>query len=212
MSRLKGSTRLRLLLAVAVGAVLGIVLGLTMGGSFAIMIAIAVAEAVFLVSSWLSLSPMDAEQTRDSVTGEDLSPSADEALTAGAAALAVITVVSLHLGSSGSGGGATLGAVITLIGVFGAWACVHQTYAVHYAHRYYSTGGGLDFGDDEDPAYSDFLYVAYAIGMTYGVTDTGATSRGMRRIVLRHGLISFVFGLVILGAAVNLVAGIFGFD
>ncbi|UEJ81358.1 DUF1345 domain-containing protein [Brachybacterium halotolerans subsp. kimchii] len=210
MTRLKDSTRLRLLLAIVVGGALGVLLWLATDRVHATMIAITVGETVFLVTSWLSLWPMDAEQTRRSVGREDLRPSADEALTAGASALAVITVVALHLGAAGPSGASTMGAIITLVGVFGAWACVHQTYAVHYAHRYYATGGGLDFGDDEPPAYSDFLYVAYAVGMTYGVTDTGAVDRGMRKIVLRHGLVSFVFGLVILGAAVNLVAGVFG--
>lgn len=210
MATLKVSTRVRLLLAVAVGVALGIVLGLLTDRVYGTMIGVTAGETVFLVSSWLSLWPMDADETRRSVSREDLRPSADEALTAVACALAVVTVVALHLGAAGPGAATPLGAVITLVGVFGAWACVHQTYAVHYAHRYYATGGGLDFGDDVPPAYADFFYLAYAVGMTYGVTDTGATDRGMRRIVLRHGLVSFVFGLVILGAAVNLVAGVFG--
>lgn len=210
MARLQESTRPRLVLAVLVGGALGAVLWVLDDHTRAVMIGVTVGEAVFLVASWLSLWPMDAERTRRAASREDLRPAADEGITAGASALAVIVTVALHLGAGGSGGANPLGAVITLLGVFGAWACVHQTYAIHYAHRYYAEGGGLDFGDDDPPTYQDFLYVAYAVGMTYGVTDTGAVSRRMRGIVPRHGLVSFAFGLVILGAAVNLVAGVFG--
>jgi uncharacterized membrane protein len=46
--------------------------------------------------------------------------------------------------------------------------------------------------------------------MTYQVSDTTLRDRGIRRTVLGHALISYVFGVVIVAAGVNVVAGLFG--
>ena len=43
--------------------------------------------------------------------------------------------------------------------------------------------------------------------MTYQVSDTGVTSRRIRRSVLRHALLSFLFGTVIVAVTINVVAG-----
>jgi uncharacterized membrane protein len=44
--------------------------------------------------------------------------------------------------------------------------------------------------------------------MTFQVSDTDITQQRMRRAVLRHALLSFLFGSVILAATVNVVAGL----
>lgn len=66
--------------------------------------------------------------TERNVGREDPSPIFDEVLVAIVAALAVVSVLVVQ-----QSGNTALGAVLTLVGVFGAWACIHQTYAVHYA-------------------------------------------------------------------------------
>ena len=50
------------------------------------------------------------------------------------------------------------------------------------------------------PDYRDFAYTAFTVGMTYQVSDTDITQRVLRHTVLRHALLSFVFGAVIIGA------------
>ena len=40
------------------------------------------------------------------------------------------------------------------------------------------------------------------------VSDTSLTSSVMRLTVIRHALLSYMFGAVILGTAINLVAGL----
>ena len=45
--------------------------------------------------------------------------------------------------------------------------------------------------------------------MTFQVSDTNITSREIRRTVLRHGLLSFLFNTVIVALALNLVIGQF---
>ena len=45
--------------------------------------------------------------------------------------------------------------------------------------------------------------------MTYQVSDTNVTSAAIRPVVLRHCLLSYVFGAAILATTINLVAGSF---
>ena len=62
--------------------------------------------------------------------------------------------------------------------------------------------------NDERPCFSDFAYLAFTIGMTYQVSDTDLTTKGFRRLALRHALLSYLFGTVIIAATINLVAGL----
>jgi uncharacterized membrane protein len=58
------------------------------------------------------------------------------------------------------------------------------------------------------PDYRDFAYTAFTVGMTFQVSDTDITSQEMRRAVLRHALLSFLFGAVILATTINVIAGL----
>ena len=44
--------------------------------------------------------------------------------------------------------------------------------------------------------------------MTYQVSDTALRTPQVRRIALRHTLLSYVFGTVIVAATINLVVGL----
>ena len=47
-----------------------------------------------------------------------------------------------------------------------------------------------------------------SIGMTYQVSDTDLTTHAMRATALRHALLSFLFGSVILGTTINLIVSL----
>ena len=96
-----------------------------------------------------------------------------------------------------------------LCGVFLAWAALHLMYATRYAYVYYEANGGIDFNTDDPPAYRDFFYFSYNLGMTYQVSDTSVSNRTIRAVALRHCLLSYAFGTVILATTINLVAGMF---
>ena len=118
----------------------------------------------------------------------------------------VAIVVLLLLSGSGSGRAA---AALAAGGVFMVWAGLHLMYATRYAHLFYgAAAGGIDFNSDDPPAYRDFLYFSYNLGMTYQVSDTDVSSSTIRAIVLRHCLLSYAFGTVILATTINLVASI----
>jgi uncharacterized membrane protein len=104
---------------------------------------------------------------------------------------------------------ANIAALVGVGSVAAAWLMVHTIFTVRYALLYYTdSAGGINFNQSEPPAYADFAYVAFTIGMTYQVSDTDLKSRAIRRTALRHGLLSYLLGAVILAATVNLVAGL----
>ena len=66
----------------------------------------------------------------------------------------------------------------------------------------------MHVGVDPPPAYRDFAYHAFTIGMTFQVSDTPFTTSAIRRTALVHGLMSYLLGTAILAATVNLIAGL----
>ena len=101
-----------------------------------------------------------------------------------------------------------LGAVAT------AWALTHTAYTLRYAHLYYRDDGdgegGLSFPGDAPPAYLEFAYFAFTIGMCFQTSDVTVNSRLIRRAVLGHAILSFLYNTTILATAVSLVVGFLG--
>jgi uncharacterized membrane protein len=88
-----------------------------------------------------------------------------------------------------------------------AWLILQTIFMLRYARLYYERGDGVDFGG-EAPDYHDFAYLAFTIGMTYQVSDTAITRRELRRTVLRHALLSFVFATAFIAVLINVVGGL----
>jgi uncharacterized membrane protein len=197
----------RLALAVVVGAVVGLLGGAVVDWSLGLLVGVAAAPAVFVAVSLALLWPMDAQQTREHALCEDFHRFVGEVVIVG---LAVTTLAGILVLMSLTGSGsARAAALLGLAAVFLSWAMVHLMYAARYAHLYYSDPpGGIDFNADEPPAYADFCYFSYNLGMTYQVSDTTVSRSDIRTAVLRHALLSYLFSAVILGATINLVAGI----
>ena len=59
------------------------------------------------------------------------------------------------------------------------------------------------------PNGADFFYLGFTIGMTYQVSDTTLRDPQIRRSVLAHAVLSYVFGVVIVAGSVNLISGLF---
>ncbi len=66
-------------------------------------------------------------------------------------------------------------------------------------------GGGLIFPRDPEPDYWDFVYLAFAIGTATQVSDVEVCSKRIRRTVLAHGIVSFVFNVTVIALTVGLV-------
>jgi uncharacterized membrane protein len=70
--------------------------------------------------------------------------------------------------------------------------------------------GGIDFHDDDQPDYLDLAYLALTIGMAFQVSDTDITEKPIRRVAIKHALLSYLFGTVILSVTVSSVAALLG--
>lgn len=94
-----------------------------------------------------------------------------------------------------------------------SWTFIHALFAFHYAHDYYGEGNranGLIFPGDDKPDYWDFAYFSFVIGMTFQVSDVQVSNRLIRRLVVIHGALSFVFNTAILAVTVNLASNALG--
>jgi uncharacterized membrane protein len=171
-----------------------------------VLSAIASTAAVFVLTGWRALWPMDAESTSRHARRDEFEPRLEEVVVVAWALAGLIAVaLLLLLGRTDD----PFVALLALAGVAMSWAGLHLMYAARYAYLFYSNApGGIDFNGDESPAYRDFLYFSYNLGMTYQVSDTDVSSRTIRAVVLRHCLLSYAFGTVILATTINLIAGI----
>lgn len=68
--------------------------------------------------------------------------------------------------------------------------------------------GGLIFPDDEHPDYWDFFYFATSIGATSQTSDVSIRSKGIRRLVTLHAIVSFFFNTMVLAMTINLAASL----
>jgi uncharacterized membrane protein len=173
------------------------------------------AAAAFLAIIWPIILRGDYAHTRKLATREDETRGSATVLLIGAS-IGSLMGVAFTLGLAGQRTGTPRLLLIGLavLTVVLSWLVVHTVYILRYAHLYFISPvspGGIDFGDparQDRPAYLDFAYFAFTIGMTYQVSDTTVRDPVIRRAVLRHALLSFLFGVVILGGSVNLIAGL----
>jgi uncharacterized membrane protein len=102
---------------------------------------------------------------------------------------------------------------LCIVAVASAWVLTHSAYALRYAHLYYRDDeegvGGLSLPGDAAPAYLDFAYFAFTIGMCFQVSDISISSPQIRRAVLGHSVLSFLYNTAILATAINLAVGSF---
>lgn len=201
------SAQARLAISLVVGVVVLLLVGLLSSPLLWVLSGIAGMGAVFVLIGLVVLWPMTPDSTRRHARREDYRPHVEELLVAAAALGSLVgIVVLLVLGNSSTRNAA---AAIGLVGVFLAWAMLHLMYTARYAYLYYGDPvGGIDFNSNDRPSYRDFFYFSYNLGMTYQVSDTDVSSTSIRSVVLRHCLLSYVFGTVILATTINLVAGL----
>jgi uncharacterized membrane protein len=196
----------RLAISLVVGIVVLLVVSLLASPLLGVLSGIAGMGVVFVLAGFAVLWPMTPDSTRDHAMRENYHPHAEELLIAAAALGSLVLIVVLLVGDSST---RNIAAAIGLAGVFLTWAMLHLMYAARYAYLYYQdSAGGIDFNSNDQPSYRDFFYFSYNLGMTYQVSDTGVSSTAIRSVVLRHCLLSYVFGTVILATTINLVAGL----
>jgi uncharacterized membrane protein len=198
--------------AAVVAGLLVLVVALVLGAAWPVALTggWGVTALVIVASVWVRIYPMDAEETKAHARAEDFSrPASDLAVLA--ASVGSLGAIAYTVHRAGNAHGATKGLLIALaVGVVAlSWLTVHTLYLLRYGDVYYEDPvGGIDFNDDDPPDYHDFAYLALTIGMTYQVSDTDLTGKRVRRVAIRHALLSYLFGTVIVATTVSSVAGL----
>jgi uncharacterized membrane protein len=205
---LRETVAVRIAVATLLGVVVALAVGNTIGWRFAIVGWI-VTASVYVIWTRIILGGMDAEQTCTYVTREDPTRWAADAVIVSASVASLGGVGYVVAAASRSDSGAVAAAVVGILTVAASWFAVHTLFTVHYARLYYSDKpGGINFHDPEPPRFRDFAYVAFTIGMTFQVSDTEIGLTSIRATVLRHALLSYLLGAVVLAVTINLIAGL----
>jgi uncharacterized membrane protein len=198
----------RLTWALFGGAVAGVVASLLTPLSASILLGWDVAVLIYLAWTWSAVQGLDPEVTAQLARREDPSTPVADLVVIGAGT-AMLAAVGFALAKAGEAAGGMKAYLVTLglVSVVLSWAVVHTVFALKYARAYYAEpAGGIEFNEDEPPNYIDFAYYAFTVGMTFQVADTNITSRAVRRTTLHHALLSYLFGSVLLGLVINVVA------
>jgi uncharacterized membrane protein len=134
---------------------------------------------------------------------------------AGAAFFGMLAILGVLQQAKSTGGHVTLElALLAAVTILLSWLFAHTVFAVHYAHDYYgdlkhNRAPGLAFpGNDDTPDYWDFMYFSFVVGMTCQVSDVQVTRDHWRRLVLAHGVVSFLYNTIVLALSINLIAGL----
>lgn len=210
----------RLLIGAIVGAAMGFAAEGVLRTPFRVAAGWIVAVTVYLVLTALVIGPAGPEQCRHYSRLQDPRRWIIMVMMVIAAGVSLLALgTSFAKAANETDVGLTLRLVFAALTIIASWTLTHSVFGLHYAHHFYGDDetreglqdrGGLQFPGNDAPDYWDFLYFSYVVGMTCQVSDVQVTSRGMRRMVLLHGVLSFFFNTFILALAVNFVAGSLG--
>lgn len=171
-----------------------------------------------LTLAWLMMATATTQQIRRRARRQDDGRLAISILLVIAACISLLAIVFMLSNSKNLPATiVTLHVTLAAMTIICSWLLIHTVFALHYAHYYYQDDsntpdedlvGGLDFPDEKEPDYWDFLYFSLVIGMTFQVSDVQISSRSIRHQALVHSVLSFFFNTVILALSINIVAGL----
>jgi uncharacterized membrane protein len=204
------ASRMRLVSMLVLGIVVGVGMSFGTRWQYAASTGWDAAALFFILSVWLAFARMGPAQTSEFATREDPGAVLSDLIVV-LAAVASLGAIGAMLIDAQSEKGATqdLIAGLAVVSIALSWFTVHTLFTLRYARAYYTgPDGGVNFNQDEPPRYVDFAYLAFTIGMTFQVSDTDLQTPAIRALALRHALLSYLFGAVILASTINLVAGL----
>ena len=198
----------RLALAIVVGVVSGVLFSRFGGWELGLVAGWGMFCLTYVTSVWVSIWRYDGDATRKYTLLEDPVRAVADIIIIIASIASLSAVVLLLVISAEETSYKALASVTALVGVILSWVMIHTLYTLRYAREYYrEPHGGIDFNGESAPRYSDFAYFAFNLGMTFQVSDTSVSTNKLRRMVLWHSLISYLFNTVIVATMVNLIVG-----
>jgi len=168
---------------------------------------------LYLLSLIPAMNKADHHRVREIAAKQDESAALVlGTMTIGIALTMAAVISELSGASKADSGEQAVHYIVTAVTVTGSWILLGVLYCFHYAHVYYNSKRKepeLKFPDDGlDPNYWDFLYFSFTISVAVQTSDVCVMTRTMRKLVLSHSVISFLFNLVILGLSINIAAGL----
>ncbi len=203
--------RTRLVVMVVVGAAAAALTGTLGSWTYAGIAGWDAAALTFSVWVWVVTAPMNSAATKSHATRENPGRAVSDIimLVAAIASLAAVGGVLIEAASAkGSTQGLLAGLGVASVAL--SWFAVHTVFMLRYALLYYTgSDGGISFNQkDQPPRYLDFAYLAFTIGMTFQVSDTDIQRPSIRATALRHALLAYLLGAVVLASSINLVVSL----
>lgn len=202
--------------ALFIGAVSGLILAVFavdywISGAF---IGALISDLLFVLPYGLRLSSSD---TRDLFLSADLKK--DRLLKRSLLVLFVGLVflgLSMHDMNAAKSDTKTFQLLLYFFGVILCWLELQLAFAIYYAKLFYrgnehgeeSIDQGpqeLIFPGDDAPLFTDFIYVANAVALTFAMSDVNIESSRMRKTVMFQALASFLFYTLIFSVVANLM-------
>ncbi len=203
------SAATRLVTAAVAGIVALIITGSSLAWYLAPLIGWDIAALVYLVWIWFTLNKLTASETSDFALREDPSRIVADGVLMVASVASLVALAVVLVGASGSHTAKLLQIGLGVASVVLSWVLTHTVFMLRYAEAYYrGEAGGVEFEGAHWPTFTDFAYLAFTLGMTFQVSDTGFKSTSFRALALKHALLSYLFGTVIVATTINLVAGL----
>jgi uncharacterized membrane protein len=170
------------------------------------------AVLLFLALMYSWMPRLTAKQICAQYVEED---AAAPVILVGAIVAAVLSLVAIVAILSGikefTGVARTAHLALSALTVITSWTTVPTMFTLHYADMFYSAPASrrpLTFPSSPDPLFWDFAYFSFTIAAACQTSDVATCGVAMRKAVLAHTIIAFLFNAAILGFAINITAGL----
>ena len=219
LGRLQRTTRL--LIALALSSALYVLLRvLKTEPVFSFLYAWIAFAGVILSFAWITISVNEPETVGAIASEQDNTPLVTFLFIVGAAFISLFAILVLLKNFSNTVD-RRQHILLSVVAVACSWLLIHTLFTLRYAHLYYTypthtdkaqenPNGGLAFPGNAPPDLFDFAYFSFTLGMAFQVSDVTVTSQNLRRLVLVHGLLSFVYNTTIVAFSINILSGIIG--
>lgn len=171
-----------------------------------------------IILDWILILTCHPKEVRNVASLEDANRTLIFAFVIAASLVSLVSILFLLKADKNLSEAEITGHVLlSMFSVVVSWWLVHTIFTMRYAHMYYSTNpdgdnkkpvGGLEFPNEDEPDYLDFVYFSFVLGTTFQVSDVEIAARPIRRLALVHGLIAFAFNTAILALSINVVSGL----
>lgn len=169
---------------------------------------------LFLALIFLWMTKLTAEQICSRYTEEDESGPIILAVVTVAALFSLVAIVEpLATLKHVTGAERVAHFALATLTLVNSWILVPTLFTAHYADMFYSAAAEerpLRFPETRMPVFWDFAYFSFTIAAACQTSDVSTLNAGVRKVVIAHTVISFLFNASILGFAINVTAGLIG--